>query len=196
MSTQYQLETDVKEALTMAKGLEDYVRGQELYGNSGGGFFSKMPALTVGALAMRLRRLEVLSSDLTAEQRQQARQAQTLYDDVAKEWRVHFEEKVLREINSRVDAMRQFFQEAKQNAKSASGNYLPEVLRRTIIQELLIVVDTLGIEGDNLRPKVKVSDTALRTYSTQPSDFIWNPLLQQVYSPQVYWWLYHRPESG
>jgi hypothetical protein len=53
------LERDLNEARDMANGLADYVRGDQLYGSVGGGLFGSgnKPALTVGALLLRLRRL-------------------------------------------------------------------------------------------------------------------------------------------
>jgi uncharacterized membrane-anchored protein YhcB (DUF1043 family) len=193
MSAQYRLDTDLNEAVKMANALEDYVRGNELYGNAGGGFFSKMPALTIGALAMRLHRLHALEAELSAPQRAQLHQAQAQYDSTAREWRVHFEEKARREATSRVDAMSAFFQESKQNPRSAATNYLPEASRRTIIQALLPVLDELGGADSAFVAKLKSADTALRAL-VQPCDFLWASPLQAVYSPQVYWWLYHRPQ--
>lgn len=193
MSAQYRLDTDLNEALKMASALQDYVRGGELYGNAGGGFFSKMPALTIGALVMRLRRLHALEAELSAPQRAQLRQAQAHYDETARDWRVHFEEKVRREAVSRLDALTPFFQDSKQNPRSAVTNYLPEASRRTIVQELLPVLDELGGADSAFKAKLKSADTALRAL-VQPCDFLWASPLQAVYSPQVYWWLYHRPQ--
>jgi hypothetical protein len=101
MSSQYRLETDVNEAFAMAENLENYVRGNELYGHAGGGFFSKMPSLTVGALAMRLRRLQQLQEFLNDRQKKLLDEAITSHDEVSREWRVHYTAKAQKEMLSR-----------------------------------------------------------------------------------------------
>ncbi|MEL6526404.1 MAG: hypothetical protein AAFQ07_11920, partial [Chloroflexota bacterium] len=64
MSASYDINKDLKEAKAMADGLADYLRGDVLYGSTQGGFFSRMPSLTVGALLMRLRRLDALRTNM------------------------------------------------------------------------------------------------------------------------------------
>ena len=68
MSSNYQLQTDLNEAKAMVSALEEYVRGTELYGHANGGFFTSMPSLTVGAVLMRLRRLDLLRSSMKDSQ--------------------------------------------------------------------------------------------------------------------------------
>ena len=68
----FSADTDLKEAQAMTNALEGYLLGDELYGRVGsGGLFGggKMPALTIGALLLRLRRLRVLADRLTPQQR-------------------------------------------------------------------------------------------------------------------------------
>mgnify|MGYP005837680685 CR=1 FL=1 len=192
MSANYSLAQDLKEAAAMADSLESYVRGTELYGNAGGGYFARQPSLTIGALAMRLRRLEALSDDLDAKGREQLRAAQQRYRQVEKEWSVHFGEKALKEAHSRLDAMRAFFQECANDSKSCAGNYPPELLRRTIVEELLPILEQHRLADDDLADKLKATDGNLRGI-VRPSAFNWSPLLQPVYPQDRYWWLYQRP---
>lgn len=192
MSEQYMIEKDLKEATAMAEALTPYVHENQLYGSTGGGFFSRMPAMTVGGLLMRLRRLNALRDQLTASQAQQLDSALQRNETIFKEWRVHYEEKMLREANSRLDAMRQYFEECATSQRICANNYNPEVLRRTTVQELLLAMEEHGIESEDLRQKVLGTDSKLKRY-VRPSEFVWAESLKEAYPEKPFWWMYQRP---
>jgi hypothetical protein len=194
MSAKYELEQDMREAVAMVKGLEAYVRGTELYGNAGGGFFSRMPALTVGALVMRLRRLDVLRAQLNSAQSTQLREIQQQHALTRREWAVHYDEKVLREVKSRLDAMNAFFKECADAPKQAPTLYPPEASRRTIAQELVRVLQEQGELDKEVSDKLLGADSRLRQFA-KPSAFIWSSLLEPVYPPSEFWWLYAKPPT-
>ncbi len=196
MSTNYDIARDLREAVAMAEGLDRYVRGTELYGSTGGGFFaSSMPSLTVGALVMRLRRLHALSDQLDPRQREQLEAAQKEFDRVQKEWNFHFSGKIGKEALSRLDAMRAFFSECSKSNATCAQNYAPEALRRTIVEELRPVIEANQAPAEGLAEKLRSTDASLRAV-VQPDQFIWSPLLQPVYPQAVYWWLYQRPPQS
>mgnify|MGYP001279756330 CR=1 FL=1 len=190
----YSIDEDLKEARAMAQSLEDYVRGSELYGRAGGGFFSfsRMASLTVGALLMRLRRLRAFWEQLTPEQREILQAAENQHEQTRREWRRHYDEKMVREAHSRLDAMQHFFEECRDDPKLCARVYLPEALRRTIVQELWHAIDEAGIPNNDLAAKMRRVDASLRRY-TQSDDFLWDAQLQEVYPRDIYWWLYARP---
>lgn len=191
----YSIDEDLKEARAMADALEDYVRGTELYGRAGSGGlfgFNRMASLTVGALLMRLRRLRAQWEQLSASQRQTLEAAEAKHEQVRKEWRRHYDEKMLREAKSRLDAMGHFFEECRDDPKLCARVYLPEALRRTIVQELVPAIEDAGISDDELPAKLRRADAGLRRY-TQPDDFLWDARLQPFYPRDTYWWLYARP---
>jgi hypothetical protein len=192
MSTNYTLAQDLKEVTAMAKNFEEYIRGTELYGSSGGGFFSNLPSLTIGAYQMRLRRLDFQRDQLDKRQAEQLDQATAKFHEIEKEWNVHFSEKLLKELNSRLDAMKPYFQECSHDSRTCRANYMPEALRRTVVQELILVLENNRIEDADLMQKIKGTDGRLRGI-VKPSDFIWSQGLQSVYPQSEYWWLYHRP---
>jgi uncharacterized membrane-anchored protein YhcB (DUF1043 family) len=193
MSSNYSLEKDLKEAKAMADGLASYVRGDSLYGNAGGGIFSSMPSLTVGALVMRLRRLDALRDQMQDRQQKTLDSAIDTYDNVIREWRHHYEQKILREMDSRLDAMRSFFKECAESERQCASVYRPEQLRRTIVQELLRESDSQNIAiSDTLKNKVRSTDKSLRGFF-RPAEFEWSEMLQPVYSEDEFWWLYQRP---
>jgi hypothetical protein len=194
MSEDYSIARDLEEAEAMADGLADYIRRDALYGNVGG-FFSKMPALTVGALLMRLRRLDALRDHMDAGQITRLEKVIQRHQDTAKEWQLHYGQKIEREVKSRLDAMRTFFEECKNDPQLCPRVYKPEANRRTIVQELLYAMEQMNIDRDEeLEQKRKTTDNRLRTV-VESTDFIWSEILEPVYDRRDYWWLYSYPPA-
>lgn len=193
----YSLAQDLKEAQAMADALAGYVRQDQLYGSVGGGFFSsgRMPALTAGALLMRLRRLHVLADQLTPPQRELLDRIETTHQATADAWRVHYDGKLLREANSRLDAMRTFFEECAQSPGGCPRIYLPEVLRRTIVEELLIAIKARGLSAEDVQKKARMTDGRLRSF-VRAADFIWAEALQPAYPEKQFWWMYSAPPGN
>lgn len=194
----YLIEEDLKEAEAMLKGFEAYLESNEVYGKvGGGGIFGggSMPALTAGALVMRLRRLGAQRDQMTPNQQTRLDTAQNSFEAITKEWHVHYENKLLREANSRLDAMRMFFQEARESPPSANGLYKPELLRRTIAQEIIGALKALGVSNSELENKAKQTDSHLRGIANQPTTFLWDRSLEAYYPEKDYWWLYRRPRD-
>jgi hypothetical protein len=195
--TIYEIERDLKEARAMANALLPYVHEDALYGKvGGGGLFggSSMPSLTLGALLMRLRRLSVLADQLNGEQRAMLEQAQMQTETVRKEWTLHFSEKLVKEANSRLRAIEQYFKECEDDPRLCASAYLPEALRRTIVQEIAGALAQYGLPTEDLGRSMRAVDGKLRRY-TEPSPFIWAEALQTVYPPGAYWWLYAKPPT-
>lgn len=193
MSTQYKLDRDLNEAKQMARGLEEYIRGNDLYGTPASGMFGgDAPALTVGALVLRLRRLDALRDQLSQAQQQELAIAQANHQHVQREWSVHYEQKVVKEATSRLDAIRTFFDECSDQPRHCAGIYKPEVLRRTIVQELGRVMTEQKIFSADLDKKRREIDTKLRGL-VRPAPFVWATLLETVYPADEFWWLYHAP---
>lgn len=197
MSDTYSFERDLKEAEAMVKALASYVRQDALYGTVGGMFSSgNMPSLTVGALLMRLRRLDVLRDELDGGQAARLDTAMTQNETVAAEWSLHYTGKVEREAKSRLDAMRTFFDECRSNPRQCAAIYKPEALRRTIVQELLLAMDELDMEADGeLDRKLHMIDQSLRRWLI-PADFLWSPQIEAAYSKETFWWLYQHPQDS
>lgn len=195
MSENYSIQRDLEEVEAMAKALPHYVQQDMLYGSVGsGGFFSsgKMPSMTIGAMLMRIRRLTVLDDHLDQNQRARLHKVEHRYEEVCDEWRLHCGQKIVREANSRLDAMLPFFSEYRKNPDFGAQVYKPEALRRTIVQELLAIIDEERLDDDDLQKKTQAVDGQLRGCIGK-SDFIWSELLQPAYLKETFWWLYHRP---
>jgi hypothetical protein len=197
--TTYAIAQDLKEARAMIESLTTYVRGEQLYGTVGtGGFFSggRMPALTVGALVMRLRRLRALAEagKLDDSQRQHLADVEDKNKAVRREWTYHYDGKMRREVNSRLDAMKPFFEECASSMKLCARVYGPEVLRRTTVEELLIYMEGLGLDVSAERTKARGIDGQLRRYVTT-TEFVWASDLESIYDRQKFWWMYAAPQE-
>lgn len=189
--TSYSFEKDLREAKAMAEALVPYVHEDNLYGTvGGGGWFgggAKMPALTIGALLMRLQRLRALESELSAEQRGQLSQAERQLEAVQREWTRHYEEKLVQEAKSRLKAIEQWFEENRDDPRSAANAYLPEAHRRTVVQAIADV-----LQSEEIEKAIRRVDSGLRRW-IEPAEFLWSPALQAAYPQTTYWWLYGRP---
>lgn len=194
MSKDYSIAEDLKETEAFVDSLDGYLQQDQLYGSVGGGFFTsgRMPALTVGSLAMRLRRLQILENLLTPEQRAQLDAAREKHDAIRKHWHAHYIAKLEKEIKSRLDAMRPFFEEAQSDPQLASKVYGPEVMRRTIAEEAIIALAEMGEDTGDLTRKARGADAALRRY-VQPSEFAWGSQLEPAYPRERFWWMYVAP---
>lgn len=193
-SVSYDPSRDLREAKAMADGLIPYVYEEPLYGTMRGGMFGSgnMPALTVGALLLRLRRLRAVEEMLTDQQRQQLSDIEQKHEAVRKEWRNHYVEKLRREGESRLKAMNTFFEECSDNPSQCANIYLPEVLRRTIVQEVSHALTDLNEADDELGTSMRRVDSRLRQFA-KPADFQWASGLEDVYPQNEYWWLYAAP---
>lgn len=194
MATHYKFGQDINQAERMAEVLEDYVRSEQLYGYAAG-LFSNMPSMTVGGLLMRLRRLDMLRAHLKDHQSKRLDTAIEQYMLVRTDWAYHYTQKIRKESHSRIDAMKAFFYECSDNIRNCIGIYKPEIMRRTIVQELLGEMQALAINADQeLLEKVQQIDEKLQKV-TEPSDFQWANILQPAYDRQGFWWLYHSPPN-
>ncbi|MEM9955517.1 MAG: hypothetical protein AAF846_28200 [Chloroflexota bacterium] len=195
MASNYSMQTDLKEAQAMVEGLSDYVRGDQLYGSTGGGFFSKMPSLTIGALLMRLQRLQALQSTMSDKQQTQFNAIYQQWQTTRNEWRSHYEQKVEQEIESRIDSMQGFFRECADSLQNCANNYRPEIQKRTIIHELVKEMNALNLTNEDLDTLMDGMDGKLRTY-LRADEFQWSKDLQAAYPKSDYWWLYQRPPQA
>jgi hypothetical protein len=189
----YSIERDLKEAEAMASALVPYIYETTLYANIGGLFNSgTLPSLTLGALLLRLNRLAHLA--LTGSQLDRLRAAQAQYDEVARQWKQHHDDKLVREALSRLNAMNTFFEECRDQPRSCAPNYPPELARRTIVEELRRALEQRAIVSAELDSKTRQIDGKLRRYVVAAS-FQWDTQLEAAYPAQTYWWLYHRPDT-
>lgn len=196
MSTNYSIDRDLKEIAKMGNTLQTYVLSDQLYMSVDGGLFSSknMPQLTTGAFLLRLRRLTQFRDEMNGVQQTILDKAIAQHNEVQNEWTVHYGQKMEREVLSRLKAMTEFFRDCRESIQTCSGAYPIEALRRTIIQELLMVLDEQGVDSPDVTSRTHHTDNELRTWVVA-GDFIWAEKLASVYPKESFWWLYGHPES-
>lgn len=191
----YSIDNDLKEAQRMVESLEPYVYQDQLYMPiSGGGLFSPMPALTIGAALLRLRRLRALQEQMTPSQQASLDALEAQHDKVWHEWRVHYENKLIEEALSRLKLLSSYIQDCKEDARACANSYPAEALRRTIVQEIADFMEAHGIHSAEVDRSIARVDSQLRGY-LKPADFQWAPVLQLVYPKDRFWWLYSEPQG-
>jgi hypothetical protein len=151
-----------------------------------------MPALTTGSLLMRLRRLKLLQQNLNDKQIARLEKVQQQHDAIYKEWRVHYEQKLLREALSRLKSMYTYFGECQENPRLCASAYQPEAFKRTIVEEIRKFAHDNDIHSAELESTIRQTDSKLYEF-VKPSEFIWSDTLQVVYDSNNYWWLYNHP---
>jgi hypothetical protein len=185
----YSIDRDLKEAAAMANALIPYVYDDRMYVTVGG----NIPSFTLGALLLRLRRLRALRNEMTSNQQSKLAEIESQHDSVLKEWHNAYAKKIAREALSRLEMMDHYFEECRENPRIASSAYSPEALRRTIVEEIALMLHQLRADSPEFDLKRKKTDSQLRQY-VRPSDFIWSPMLQPIYPQDTFWWLYHKPQ--
>ena len=193
MANVYNMTQDLHEAEAMAKGLEQYVRGKELYGNTSGAF-SSMPALTGGSLLLRLRRLDAMRDRMSDAQISTLDDTLAVFEQVRHDWERHYSDKLIAEGHSRADAIVYFYKECQDNMRGCRNNYPPEMTRRTIIAEIQDELVRITESSSELDDKVKHVDNLLRGLN-QAADFQWDETLKPLYSHDEFWWLYQLPHE-
>ncbi len=182
----YSIDTDLKEAQAMTAALVPYVYEDELYAKVG----TNMPRLTLGAVLLRLRRLDALRGQMNAQQIAILDQVLAQHDSARKEWGTHYVKKCVQEVTSRTRDIMTYLKECREDTKSCASAYMPEALRRTMIEELLSVLPEAELSSVSM--KVKEADSGLRRNGRE-SEFLWSEVLRPVYPQKPYWWLYNRP---
>lgn len=191
----YSVDNDLKEAQRMIESLEPYVYQDQLYMPiSGGGLFSPMPALTIGAVLLRLRRLRAQRQQMTASQQATLDTLEAQHKKVWNEWQVHYEKKLIEEATSRLKLLSSYLMDCKEDPRACASNYPAETLRRTIVQEIADFMEEHGIHSAEVDRGIARVDSQLRGY-VKPTGFQWSPALQPVYPKDRFWWLYSEPQA-
>lgn len=181
----YNLDQNLDALTAMASNLTPYLYEDELFGHLG----NKLPKLTVGGMLMRLYQLTHLRDELTGEQDQKLHDALMNLDAARNEWALHFEGKVLREIESRLGAIRWFLDDCMREPSSCAGGWRNEIEKRTIIEHLINEARRLDIYNNELKAEVAQVDNRLHAVH-KTGDFVWDERLRDAYPPDEYWWLY------
>lgn len=184
MST-YPVEQNLEALTSMASNLTPYLYEDELFGHLG----NNLPKLTVGGMLMRLHQLKALESELNGKHQQELHDAEANINAAKNEWSLHYEQKILREIESRLGALRWYTDDCTKDPVSCANGWRNEAEKRTIVAELVFEAKKLDIFTDDLRADIAHLDGRLRQFH-KDGDFLWDDRLETAYPKADYWWLY------
>lgn len=170
---------------TMASSLTPYLYGDEVYGNLG----KQFPQLTVGAILMRLYRLETIADDLSPSQQDSLHEARQQLETARYEWQNHYKEKLQREITARLNTISWFLDDCGDSPASCISGWPSAAEKRTIVAHVVDEAQNLDAYELELRAQVSDVDTRFRSFYKR-GPFIWDERLQNAYSRDEFWWLY------
>ncbi len=196
MSSRYSLARDLDEFERMTERLGDYLLGDTLYLSIGGGLLrgGATPQLTIGNLLLRRRRLRELRAQLNDEQDARLSKALARHIALQRDWRLHYGDKLGREVPARLRLLLSFLYDCKENPRGCPGAYPVEALRRTVIAEITLAQDEFAYDAGDLPLRIERVDRDLRNL-LQPGPFLWSKALEAIYPREAFWWLHGQPAS-
>jgi hypothetical protein len=179
------LDRDVRAVEAMAENLTPYIYEEELFGR----LDASLPRLTLGGLLMRFHRLEALRDQLTPEQQAVVRKAQQKFEEVRREWPVHYEGKLQHELRSRLVALGQYLQEAEEHPRLGLENFASSMEKRVMVEALKDAAEEQGVWTDELKGTLLSTDNRISRLIERGS-FIWDSRVEAAYPPDKFWFLY------
>lgn len=181
--------TDLAVLDEMVSELEEYIVKEELYRtiivHAPGG--EVRVQMTGGDLLTRLLRLEGERQRLTPEQQRRLDELKAQAETTIYSLKTRFNTRLLREAKARLDSMKWFLDEVGEDRQRARANYPYEIRNRQRVEE---IVKRFGADlPTEVREQLQSVDHRLRLL-TQGSTFIWDPLLQGIFTQSPYWYLY------
>lgn len=161
--------------------LEDYLLSDELYWPITTRGFD-LPRLTIGGILLAKARLEARGERIEALKAQ--------LDTVRSRWRVAWETKAGRGVQSRMRLWGNYLSDYRQNPEGHADTYPHEVRYRVMLHLLMNELSTSPSEQKELAQL----DSLLRV-NLIFSDFIWETELQAGFPREVYWYLYGKLKS-
>lgn len=187
----YDLDRDVQAVSAMASSLTPYLYEDEMYGFLSG----DLPKLTLGGLLMRLYRLTRLEDDLDADQRTALQDARINFEAEQSKWAVHYEGKLQRELQARLNAVSQYLHEYSEDPQANASGYPSQAEKRLMIEHLQREAEEYDVLTDELETQIKQVDHRLQRWLKEEG-FIFDSRLEAAYPRQEFWWLYgYLPES-
>jgi hypothetical protein len=182
----YDLDRDLHVLTAMASSLTPYLYEDEVYGQLGG----NLPKLTLGGLLMRLYRLSHLDNVLDAPQQDTVRDARLNFEAEKAEWSAHYEQKLLRELQSRIEALDYFVRECVEDAAMCVTSYPSQAEKRIMIEHLAAEAKDTNVLTEDLAARLAELDQRLRRVLVNSDFIIADDRLKAVYPRERFWWLY------
>ena len=180
---------DLAIVLAMVEELEEYIVKEDLFRT----VILRTPRgevriqMTGGDLLTRLHRLAVDKHRLSPEQQAQAAHAAQEADRIIYSLKSRFNQRLQREMKSRLDSLRWFLDDVADDSDRARTNYPYEIRNRQRVEEIITRLG--GDLPEELAGQLAAVDRRLRGL-VAGSEFVWDPSLRDVFPRQPYWFLY------
>jgi hypothetical protein len=188
MTARLNLEEDLDVFTTMVEHLTPYLYEDKLFGE----ISNRYPKLTLGGMLARQYRLRALEGDLSSGQLQRFHDARDQLEQLRYEWLSHYKEKLEQEFSSRLNAVRWFLDDCKNDPQTCDANYPNEAEKRTLIHHLVQEAQAKSAFGKEQRSLLQAIDQRLRGLA-RGETFLWDQQLKDIYPRSEFWWLYGRP---
>lgn len=163
--------------------LKSYLLSKELYWPVSGQHEPGLQRLTVGNVLLTEARLKAYPHpEISAGWGD-------LYEQIAavrRDWRTHWQNKVLHEFPSRLNIWRDHLKQLHTSESTFRQHYPTQIRQRAILHLLL---EEIGVHDLTEREILRGLDGSLRL-ATVPGPFAWEPELAGGFPPEIYWFLY------
>ena len=181
----------------MADEIKEYLKSNELFWEPDrrrpGG--ADLPKLTIGGLLLAMRRLETLRDHLNPDKAKALTRAGREMAFQKSQWRLRYQNKLARDLRSRLDAWAWYLDDCQQQGKAAIIHYPRQVETRVKIDLLLDEAIEVGLEVKESHKRKAGLDERLRTLFTK-GGFGWISELAAGFPPNRFWYLYGTPRRG
>lgn len=179
--------TFVREGMAV---MEDYLASDLVYWPLRP-FSATFPSFSLGGLLESLRRLEARRAQLPPQAQADLERLEARLDQVRESHRLRYQQKLERELSSRLDAWTWYLEDYEGRREEAAAGYPAQVHIRLKIELLLEEAERLGLDVEKTRSRLWALDQALRR-NWEPGRFLWEEPLQRVFPQERFWWLYGR----
>ena len=150
------------------------------------------PMLTIGGYLLRAYRLVGRKKELDQDQGDRLAKIRIHFEAITKEWSVHTEQRIGRELKARLNSWQWFVDDCQANKKSCITYYATEAELRTLIEHIIEISPRFG-DLDGLLRRLRNLDAQFMHWF-RPGNFVWRSELESVYPRERFWWLYGQPE--
>lgn len=180
----------------MTDEMEAYLKSNVLYWEPGrrrlGGVV--LPKLTFGGLLLALRRLETLRDHLDLDQAQTLTRAGRELGLQKSQWRIRYNDKLARELRSRLDAWAWYLDDCRDKGESVIVHYPWQVETRVKADLLFDEAAEVELEVEESQQRQIALDQQLGAFFTV-GEFCWLEELAPGFPPDRFWFLYGFPRA-
>ncbi len=154
---------------------------------------ANMPKLTIGGYLMRQKRLSRLKDRFLEEDQERLQAAIKQFEQALEERVVRFEVRAHLELHTRIAEWMSFLRDMNKRANTEVNYYAGVVDTRIVIEELVAKLESHPYElKGGILEEIYAMDRILRHRLAEHA-FIWDPVWEEAYPRDEYWWLYNSP---